>query len=443
MTRPIVAIVGRPNVGKSTLFNKIVGQRLSIVENRAGVTRDRLYADSEWCGNLFSVVDTGGLELTSEDVMFSHIREQVILAMETAEVIVFVVDYKTGLAAEDYEVANLLRRTKKPVIVAVNKVDRYSDDAICDYYALGIGDVFPVSAESGMGVAEVLDEVVNQLKSRVHEDEYQGAIKIAVVGRPNAGKSSIVNRLLGYDRTIVSDIAGTTRDAIDTPFMRDGKSYVLIDTAGIRRQRSVDDSVESFSVMRAMYAIKRADVCLIVIDAAAGVTEQDVRIAGYVHEEGKASVVVMNKWDAVEKDTYTVNKFMDGLKNDLKFMDYFKASFVSAKTGKRVEDLLNLVDLVYLHASTKIKTGLINDIIQDAITANEPPVKNGKRLKVFFCTQVSTLPPVFALFVNDKAAMHFSYKRYLENALRAAFTLEGTPIRFSLRDKTEEGKYTV
>ncbi|MBQ2711871.1 MAG: ribosome biogenesis GTPase Der [Clostridia bacterium] len=442
MTRPIVAVVGRPNVGKSTLFNKIVGHRISIVQDRAGVTRDRLYADCEWCGNLFTLVDTGGLELKSDDVMFSFIREQVILALDTAEVIIFVVDYKTGLTAEDYEVASMLRRTKKPVIVAVNKVDHYTPEAICDYYSLGLGEIFGISAEAGTGVADMLDEVVKELKSHVHEDEYQDAIKIAVVGRPNAGKSSLVNKILGYDRTIVSDIAGTTRDAIDTPFTRDGKRYVIIDTAGMRRQRSVDDSVESFSVMRAMYAISRADVCLIVIDAEAGITEQDVRIAGYVHEEGKASVVVMNKWDIVEKDTYTINKFNDQLKQDLKFMDYFRSVYISARTGKRVDQVLTMVDEVHERATTKIKTGLLNDVIQDAISANEPPSKNGKRLKIFYCTQVDVQPPVFALFVNDKTVMHFSYKRYLENALRSAFSLEGTPIRFSLRDKSEED-YTV
>ena len=438
MIKPIVAIVGRPNVGKSTFFNKVIGKRVSIVEDRPGVTRDRLYADCEWCGNLFTLIDTGGLEIKSTDIMFSHIRDQVMIALDTADVILFFTDFKSGLTAEDYEVASLLRRKKKPVILAVNKVDNFTHDAVADFYALGLGDVYPVSAESGMGVAEVLDEAVKLFKNKVTEDEYKDAVKIAVVGRPNTGKSSLVNRILGYDRTIVSDIAGTTRDAIDTPFECNGKKYVIIDTAGMRRNRSIDDNVESYSVMRALYAIERADVCLVVFDASEEISEQYVRIAGAVHEKGKPSVIVMNKWDLVEKDTYTINKFNDKLAEALKFMDYFKSITISAKTGKRADQVISLADYVFEHASSRVTTGLLNDVVQDAVSTTEPPSKNGKRLKIYYCVQVESNPPIFALHVNDASLLHFSYKRYLENALRKAFPLDGTPIRFAIKDKKED-----
>lgn len=443
MNKPIVAIVGRPNVGKSTFFNKAAGKKLSIVEDRPGVTRDRVYADCEWCGKFFTMIDTGGLELKSEDVMFHHIREQVLIALDLAEVILFFTDFKTGLTNEDYEVADMLRKKKKPVIVVVNKVDNYDPAAVAEFYCLGLGEIYPVSSESGTGVAEVLDECVRLFSNIVTEDPYADAIKIAVVGRPNAGKSSLVNRILGYDRTIVSDIAGTTRDAIDTPFEYEGRQYVIIDTAGIRRNRSIDDNVEAYSVMRAKYAIKRADVCLVVVDSNESLTEQDIRIAGYVHEEGKPSVIVMNKWDLVAKDTYTINKFEEKLSEDLKFMDYYKSVYISAKTGKRLEQVLKLCDDVYKTSHTKISTGVLNDVIQDAISTNEPPSVNGKRLKILYATQVDVCPPLFVVFVNDAGLLHFSYKRYLENCIRKAFQFDGTPIRFAIRDKKEEDDFTV
>ena len=439
MNKPIVAIVGRPNVGKSTFFNKVAGRRLSIVKDRPGVTRDRLYADCEWNGCWFTLVDTGGLEIRSTDVMFSHIREQVLLAVDAAEVILFFTDFRAGMTSEDEEVAAMLRRQKKPVLTVVNKVDHPDDSAVAEYYALGLGEVFPVSSESGAGVAEVLDHLVGLFSARVAEDENADALKIAVVGRPTAGKSSLCNFILGYDRSIVTDIAGTTRDAIDTPFERDGKRYVLIDTAGMRRQRSVDDSVEEISVLRAQLAIRRADVCLIVIDASEDVTEQDVRVAGFVHEAGKPSVVVMNKWDLVPKDTNTIYRYQKKLEESLKFMDYFKAVYVSAKTGQRVDQLIGMCEYVYGRASTRIRTGLLNDVIHDAVAAAEPPFRKGKKLKIFYCTQVEVCPPLFALFVNDPALMHFSYKRYLENCIRKAFELDGTPIRFTLKQKNDEG----
>lgn len=443
MNKPIVAIVGRPNVGKSTFFNKAAGKRLSIVEDRPGVTRDRVYADCEWCGKFFTLIDTGGLELNSEDVMFHHIREQVLIALDLAEVILFFTDFKTGLTNEDYEVADMLRKKKKPVLVVVNKVDNYDPAAVAEFYCLGLGEIYPVSSESGTGVAEVLDECVRLFSNIVTEDPYADAIKIAVVGRPNAGKSSLVNRILGYDRTIVSDIAGTTRDAIDTPFEYEGRQYVIIDTAGIRRNRSIDDNVEAYSVMRAKYAIKRADVCLVVVDASEDLTEQDIRIAGYVHEEGKPSVIVMNKWDLVVKDTYTINKFEEKLSEDLKFMDYYKSVYISAKTGKRLEQVLKLCDGVFESSHTKISTGVLNDVIQDAVSTNEPPSVNGKRLKILYATQVDVCPPLFVVFVNDAGLLHFSYKRYLENCIRRAFQFDGTPIRFAIRDKKEEDGFTV
>lgn len=437
MSKPLVAIVGRPNVGKSTFFNRIVGQRISIVEDSPGVTRDRLYADAEWCGHSFTLIDTGGLEIKSEDVMWSHIRAQAQIAVETADVIVFMLDGKTGLTHEDYEVAAYLRKSRKPILLVVNKLDNNEQHLLYDFYELGLGEPIGISAGQAKGLGDVLDEIV-KLTGKYETEEKEEALKIAVVGKPNAGKSSLVNKLLGYDRVIVSDIAGTTRDAIDTRIKIGDKEYILIDTAGIRRKRSVEEDLEQYSVMRSLGAVRRADVCLIVIDSSEELSEQDVKIAGYVHEQGKPSVVVMNKWDVVEKDTYTIEKYNRKLKEELKFMDYFIPTYVSAKTGKRVDNLIKLAERAYENASRRISTGLLNDVLREAILTNEPPSKNGKRLKIYYVTEVSANPPTFVIFVNDDTLMHFSYRRYLENALRRSFDLEGTPIRLIIRNKNEK-----
>ena len=437
MSKPLVAIVGRPNVGKSTFFNRIVGQRISIVEDTPGVTRDRLYADAEWCGHSFTLIDTGGLEIKSEDVMWSHIRAQAQIAVETADVIVFMLDGKTGLTHEDYEVAAYLRKSRKPILLVVNKLDNNEQHLLYDFYELGLGEPIGISAGQAKGLGDVLDEIV-KLTGKYETEEKEEALKIAVVGKPNAGKSSLVNKLLGYDRVIVSDIAGTTRDAIDTRIKIGDKEYILIDTAGIRRKRSVEEDLEQYSVMRSLGAVRRADVCLIVIDSSEELSEQDVKIAGYVHEQGKPSVVVMNKWDVVEKDTYTIEKYNRKLKEELKFMDYFIPTYVSAKTGKRVDNLIKLAERAYENASRRISTGLLNDVLREAILTNEPPSKNGKRLKIYYVTEVSANPPTFVIFVNDDTLMHFSYRRYLENALRRSFDFEGTPVRLITRNKNEK-----
>lgn len=437
MSKPLVAIVGRPNVGKSTFFNRIVGQRISIVEDTPGVTRDRLYADAEWCGHSFTLIDTGGLEIKSEDVMWSHIRAQAQIAVETADVIVFMLDGKTGLTHEDYEVAAYLRKSRKPILLVVNKLDNNEQHLLYDFYELGLGEPIGISAGQAKGLGDVLDEIV-KLTGKYETEEKEEALKIAVVGKPNAGKSSLVNKLLGYDRVIVSDIAGTTRDAIDTRIKIGDKEYILIDTAGIRRKRSVEEDLEQYSVMRSLGAVRRADVCLIVIDSSEELSEQDVKIAGYVHEQGKPSIVVMNKWDVVEKDTYTIEKYNRKLKEELKFMDYFIPTYVSAKTGKRVDNLIKLAERAYENASRRVSTGLLNDVLREAILTNEPPSKNGKRLKIYYVTEVSANPPTFVIFVNDDTLMHFSYRRYLENALRRTFDFEGTPIRLIIRNKNEK-----
>lgn len=437
MSKPLVAIVGRPNVGKSTFFNRIVGQRISIVEDTPGVTRDRLYADAEWCGHSFTLIDTGGLEIKSEDVMWSHIRAQAQIAVETADVIVFMLDGKTGLTHEDYEVAAYIRKSRKPILLVVNKLDNNEQHLLYDFYELGLGEPIGISAGQAKGLGDVLDEIV-KLTGKYETEEKEEALKIAVVGKPNAGKSSLVNKLLGYDRVIVSDIAGTTRDAIDTRIKIGDKEYILIDTAGIRRKRSVEEDLEQYSVMRSLGAVRRADVCLIVIDSSEELSEQDVKIAGYVHEQGKPSVVVMNKWDVVEKDTYTIEKYNRKLKEELKFMDYFIPTYVSAKTGKRVDNLIKLAERAYENASRRVSTGLLNDVLREAILTNEPPSKNGKRLKIYYVTEVSANPPTFVIFVNDDTLMHFSYRRYLENALRRSFDFEGTPIRLIIRNKNEK-----
>lgn len=436
MANPLIAIVGRPNVGKSTFFNKVVGRKISITDDRPGVTRDRLYADGEWSGRAFTIVDTGGIELKSEDRMWREIKRQAEVAVDTAQVILFFVDGREGLTASDHDVADMLRRSKKPVILVVNKIDEYSEDKIFEFYSLGLGEPYPVSAEHGVGIGDVLDEAVSWFEKGVNEEDT--SIKIAVVGKPNAGKSSLVNRLIGSERSIVTDIAGTTRDAIDTKFSYGGKDYTLIDTAGIRKKSKVEDDIEYYSVMRAFDAVRRADVCLLVVDCGEGLTEQDTKIIGYVHEQGKPSVIVMNKWDIVEKDSNTINKFDEKLKEDLKFMDYFKSVYISAKTGQRTEKIFSLVDEVYAHSRYRVATGTLNDLISDTVRANEPPSYNGRRLKVYYSSQVSVAPPTFVLFVNSTDLMHFSYERFLENTLRKNFDFSGTPIKILTREKGDK-----
>ena len=440
MTKPLVAIVGRPNVGKSTFFNKMAGKRISIVENTPGVTRDRVYADAEWCGHQFTLVDTGGIEMHSEDTMWAFIRRQAQLAVELADVIIYFVDGKTGIMPDDYDIADYLRMSKKPICLAVNKIDNHLDEVekIYDFYALGLGDPIPVSAEQSTNLGDLLDEVVANLPKQDAISDEDDSLKIAVVGKPNAGKSSLVNKLLGKERVIVSDIPGTTRDAIDTIFEYEGKKYTIIDTAGIRKKNKVEEDLEYYSVVRSIDAIRRADVVAIVIDAEEGITEQDVKICGLVHDSRKPSVVVMNKWDLIEKDTNTINTFNQKLEAELKFMNYLLPVYISAKTGQRTQNVIKMLNVAYDNASRRIATGILNDVLQDAISINEPPTDKGRKLKIYYTTQATTNPPAFIVFVNDEELMHFSYKRYLENAIRKAFDFSGTPITLRIRNKNEE-----
>lgn len=439
MKKPLVAIVGRPNTGKSTFFNKICGKRISIVDDLPGVTRDRIYADAEWCGHSFTMVDTGGLDVKSEDTFQKSIKTQAQIAIDLADVIVFIVDGMAGLVPADYEVAELLRKTKKPVVLVVNKLDRFEVERTYDFYQLGLGEPYPISCAQSKGLGEVLDAIVNNFSFKVDASAADDTIKIAVVGRPNAGKSSIVNRILGEDRVLVSNIAGTTRDAIDTEFKYNGSKYTIIDTAGMRRQRSVlKESVEGYSVIRAMEAIKRADVVLIVFDASEEISEQDIRIAGYVHEENKPSIVIMNKWDLVEKDGNTINNYQKMLEDKLSFMGYFKPLYLSALTGKRLEKIMPTVNEVYENSTRRITTGTLNEIIQKAILSQEPPTRKGKKLKIMYATQAEITPPTFVIFVNDTILVHFSYERFLENRLRDAVNFEGTPIKLIFKNRKEE-----
>lgn len=437
--KPLVAIVGRPNVGKSTLFNKIAGKRIAIVEDTPGVTRDRIYADADWLNYKFTLIDTGGIEPESEDIIAKQMRRQAELAIDTANVIIFIVDGRAGITAADEEVAEMLRRSKKPIVLVVNKIDHPKfEDSIYDFYSLGIGTPISISAEQGLGIGDMLDEVVADF-STTEDEEGEASIGIAVVGRPNVGKSSLVNALLGQERTIVSNVPGTTRDAIDSPFIWNEKEYNLIDTAGIRRKRAIEDeTIERYSVIRSLAAIRRCDIALIVVDAERGLSEQDVRIAGYVHEEGKASVLIINKWDLIEKDTYTVEKFKKQMLSDLAFMSYVPMLFISAKTGQRINKVMETANYAFEQNSIRISTGKLNDMVNEAITMNDPPISNGRRLRVYYATQVSTRPPTFVIFVNEPDLMHFSYRRYLENYIRKSFSINATPIRLIIRKRGEK-----
>jgi len=444
--KPLVAIVGRPNVGKSTFFNKIAGHRVAIVEDTPGVTRDRIYADVEWVGREFTLIDTGGIDPRSDDALLSQMRRQAEIAIETADVICFFCDAREGMTPDDEDVATMLRRTQKPVLLVVNKLDHGGlNDVLYEFYGLGLGEPIGISAANMLGLGDLLEAIVNSLPPRQEEeaDEADGLheIQLALVGRPNVGKSSLTNRLLGQERVMVSNIPGTTRDAIDTHFERaDGSRYNIIDTAGIRRKRAIEEeSLERYSVLRAITAIRRCDVALLLIDAQDGVTEQDTKIAGIIADEGKAVIVAVNKWDIPEKDTGTLEKFRKQVLDDLKFMDYAPVLFISALTGQRVNTVLDMVDQVYAQASKRIPTGMLNDVLGDAQIALQPPMSGGRRLKIYYGTQIGVCPPTFALFVNDEKLMHFAYQRYLENQLRKAFDLTGTPVHFALREKTKEG----
>ncbi len=440
MSRPIVAVVGRPNVGKSTLFNKLAGKRIAIVEDTPGVTRDRIYTEVEWLNNYFTLIDTGGIEPTSEDIILSQMRTQAQLAMDMAHVILFVVDAKAGLTADDREVAQMLRKTKKPVLLVLNKVDNKNrPDSFYDFYELGLGEPIEISASIGLGIGDLLDEVIEKFPQGLDVEYDEDITKVAIVGKPNAGKSSILNNILGEERVIVSPIAGTTRDAIDTYFEDEEDKYLLIDTAGIRRKSRVSENIEKYSVLRSFTAIERADVALIVIDATEGVTEQDTKVAGAAHDEGKASIIVINKWDLIEKDDKTMNKFTKEVREMLPFMLYAPILFVSAKTNQRMNKIIETIKFVSNEHAKRVQTGALNDVIGEAVLLNQPPSDKGKRLKIYYGTQTGVKPPNFTLFINDKELTHFSYQRYLENKIRENFGFEGTPIRFNYREK-ERGR---
>lgn len=439
MGRPIVAIVGRPNVGKSTLFNKLVGQRISIVEDTPGVTRDRIYAPCEWCGHTFLLADTGGIEMQSDDLFLSGIREQAKAAIDTADVIIFVTDLRSGVTAQDNEVADMLRRSHRPVVLCVNKVDAVGEipPEVYEFYNLGLGDPFPVSSVHGHGTGDMLDHVVELLPKQGADDE-PDAIRVAVIGKPNAGKSSLVNQIAGEPRMLVSDVPGTTRDAVDTRIENECGTFIFVDTAGIRRHSKVQEAIERYSVMRAFSAVERADVCVMLVDATTGFTEQDSKIAGYAHEQGKASIIIVNKWDLIVKSEKTMEEYRRKLEQDFSFMSYAPMLFISAKTGKNVPKLFEMVKQVYAAYQRRIPTGQLNDVLADAVARVQPPTDKGKRLKILYMTQPSACPPTFVVFVNRAALFHFSYQRYIENRIRDTFALEGTPIRFIIRERDRE-----
>ena len=439
MSKPVVAIVGRPNVGKSTLFNVLAGEMISIVKDTPGVTRDRIYADVSWLDQDFTLIDTGGIEPESSDIILSQMREQAQIAIDTADVIIFITDVRQGLVDADSKVADMLRRARKPVILAVNKVDKFMPD-VYEFYNLGIGDPNPVSASSRLGIGDLLDAVVSYFPEKTEEEEEDERPRVAIVGKPNVGKSSIINKLLGENRVIVSDIAGTTRDAIDTEIVHDGREYVFIDTAGLRRKSKIKEELERYSIIRTVTAVERADVVLMVIDAVEGVTEQDAKIAGIAHERGKGVIIVVNKWDAIEKNDKTMREYEGKIRNVLSYMPYAEIMYISAKTGQRIHKLFEMIDMVIENQSLRIATGVLNEIMTEAVAMQQPPSDKGKRLKLYYITQVSVKPPTFVIFVNDKELMHFSYTRYLENKIREAFGFRGTSLKFFIRERKEKEK---
>ena len=439
MSRPIVAIVGRPNVGKSTLFNALAGDRISIVKDYPGVTRDRIYADVTWLNTQFTMIDTGGIEPDSKDMMLSYMRDQAQIAIDTADVIIFLVDVRQGLVDADSKVADMLRRSNKPVVLAVNKVDSFEKFMadVYEFYNLGIGEPFPISGSGKLGFGELLDEVVSHFTSGNTEESTDDRPRIAIVGKPNVGKSSIVNKLVGENRVIVSDIAGTTRDAIDTPIRRNGKEYVLIDTAGLRRKSKIKEELERFSIIRTVTAVERADVVALVIDATEGVTEQDAKIAGIAHDRGKGMIIVVNKWDLIEKNNKTVKEYTSDIREILSFMPYAEIIFISAETGQRLHRLFEVIEVVIQNQNLRIATGVLNEILMEAVALQQPPSDKGKRLRLYYMTEVSVKPPTFVIFVNDKELMHYSYTRYIENKIRDAFGFSGTPLKFIIRERKE------
>lgn len=440
MRKVIVAVVGRPNVGKSTLFNTIAGKQISIVQDTPGVTRDRIYAEGNWLNYYFTMVDTGGIEPISDDILLKQMRSQAELAIETADVIIFVTDVKSGVVDADYEVAEMLRRSKKPIVLCVNKVDsikKYGND-IYEFYQLGLGEPFPVSAANHLGLGDLLDEVVKHFPKEGLEEEEDGTLKIALIGKPNVGKSSLTNKLLGENRVIVSDIAGTTRDAIDTEVTYNGTPYIFIDTAGLRRKGKVTEDIERYSVIRTVAAVDRADICIVLIDAVEGITDGDTRIAGIAHESGKGVIIAVNKWDLVEKNDKTMQEFTKQLKEKFAYMDYAEYLFISAETGQRIHKIYELVNMIHDNQVMRIKTGVLNEILARATAMKQPPSDKGKRLKLFYITQASVAPPTFVIFVNDRELMHFSYTRYIENQIRENFGFRGTPIRFIIRERGED-----
>lgn len=441
MSKPIVAVVGRPNVGKSTLFNALAGENISIVKDTPGVTRDRIYADVTWLNHSFTLIDTGGIEPDSGDIILSQMREQAQIAIDTADVIIFMTDVKQGLVDSDGKVADMLRRSKKPVVLCVNKVDSYQKFIadVYEFYNLGIGDPMPISAANRQGIGDMLDEVVRNFPEGLEDDKEDQRPKIAIVGKPNVGKSSIINKLTGENRVIVSDIAGTTRDAIDTDIVYNGREYVFIDTAGLRRKNKVKEELERYSIIRTVSAVERADVCLMVIDALEGVTEQDAKIAGIAHDRGKGIVIVVNKWDAIEKNDKTIYEYQRKIRETLSYMPYAEIVFVSAVTGQRLPKLFETIDMVIENQTLRIATGILNEIITEAVALQQPPSDKGKRLKIYYATQVSVKPPTFVIFVNDRQLMHFSYTRYLENKIRDTFGFKGTSLKFIIRERKENG----
>ncbi|MBC5714598.1 ribosome biogenesis GTPase Der [Roseburia sp. BX1005] len=440
MSKPVVAVVGRPNVGKSTLFNVLAGERISIVKDTPGVTRDRIYADASWLDRTFTLIDTGGIEPDSKDIILSQMREQAEIAIETADVIVFITDVRQGLVDADAKVADMLRRSKKPVVLVVNKVDSFEKfmPDVYEFYNLGIGDPIPVSAASQLGIGDMLDEIIKHFPDDAGKDEEDERPRVAIIGKPNVGKSSLVNRLLGENRVIVSDIAGTTRDAVDTAIKYNGEEYVFIDTAGLRRKSKIKEDLERYSIIRAVTAVERADVVLIVIDATEGVTEQDAKIAGIAHDRGKGIIIVVNKWDAIEKDNKTIYKHTEKIRQILSFMPYAEIMFISAKTGQRTGRIFDMIRMVLENNSMRVATGVLNEIVTEAVAMQQPPSDKGKRLRIYYVTQVAVKPPTFVIFVNDKELMHFSYTRYLENRIREAFGFKGTSLKFIIRERKED-----